>query len=115
MFDFEKCIGDLEDLCRDYDKMTFSQGLELEKKLAAHFGQITELYYKISDIEKNTVDDVIAYVETDGKDLYWDTFRKLVRCDTSVIVISENLASAVTRMFDDIDALWEEFGFHWKE
>ena len=105
MFDFEKCIGDLEDLCRDHDKMTFSQQLELEKKLAVHFGKVTELYYKISDLENPAVDDVIAYVETDGKKLYWDTFRRRVRCDTSEIVISDDLASAVVRLLDDTDDL----------
>lgn len=103
MFNFEKFIGDLEDLCRDHDKMTFSQELELKKKLAAHFGRVTELYYKISDIENRAVEGVIAYVETDGKILYWDTFRKVVRCDTSEIHISENLASSVSIIFDDTD------------
>lgn len=103
MFDFEKCIGELEELCQDYDKMTFSQALILKKTLAAHFGQINELYYRISDIENRTVEDVIAYVETDEKVLYWDTFRKVVRCDTSEIHISENLASDVSKIFDDTD------------
>jgi len=103
MFDFEKCIIGLEELCHSYGDMTFSQKLDLEKKLVVHFGHITELYYKISDIEKSTVEDVIAYVETDGQELYWDTFRRRVRYDTSEIVISDNLASAVSKMFDNID------------
>ena len=103
MFNFEKCIEGLEELCRDHDKMTCSQELELEQKLAAHFGQVTEIYYRISDIENRVVSDVIAYVETDGKVLYWDTFRRRVRYDDSEIAISDDLASAVVTLFDDTE------------
>lgn len=103
MFDFEKCIIGLEELCHSFGDMTFSQKLDLEKKLVVHFGHITELYYKISDIEKSTVEDVIAYVETDGQELYWDTFKRRVRYDDSEIAISDDLASAVVTLFDDTE------------
>lgn len=105
MFDFEGCIRGLEELCRGRENMTFSQELELEMKLAAHFGKISELYYKI---DKNMFPvGVLVLVETDGKELYWDTVRQLVRCDTSEIAISKALASAIVRVFSDTDDLCE--------
>lgn len=108
MFDFEKSIGMLEELCRDYDKMTFSQVICLEKKLIVHFGKSRDMFYNINI--KNTergVDAILGYIETDGEELYWNTSTKVVRSGLREIRISDNLAAAVTRIFGDIDTLLE--------
>lgn len=106
MFDFEKCIETLEELCRDYDKVTFSQEIDLEEKLTVHFGNTRDMFYHVKGPEAG-IDAILGYIETDGLELYWNTSAKIVRSGIKEIRISDKLATAVTKLFSDIDVFSE--------
>lgn len=102
-------LSQLEKIVEDAD--TFKDELNVEEKLVAHFGKAINLYYIKDRYDENTI-GVIVDVLTDGAELHWDTISKTVRFLYYIFEISDNLAAAVTHIFDDIEYYWAKDGLY---
>jgi len=99
----------LEKIVEDAD--TFHDELDAEEKLATHFGKVLKMYYIKDRYDENVV-GVIVDVLTDGVELHWNTFSKTVCGSYFECEISDNLAAAVTHIFDDIEYYLSKDGLY---
>jgi len=110
--DFIKATDSLRQLEKIVENAdTFQDELNAEEKIVAHFGKVINLYYINDRYDENTI-GVVVDVLTDGVELKWDTISKTVRLSCYIFEISDNLATAVTHIFDDIEYYCSKDGLY---
>ena len=107
MSNLHEIIQSLEQLCINYDNLTYCELLALKDEFKeAHIGRVGEVYYMTKKLEYDPL--IVAFdgmVEIDGVLLHWDTRRREVTNGDVVISISEHLADLMTRVMQDFDFL----------